>query len=79
MSVKLYEDDCPGCRPAALDPMTMQVLPDDHPLMQRMLRAWAKTTRAQRVAWHNVTCNNSRDPQDMKLAQKFIRAIQEDA
>jgi hypothetical protein len=79
MSIKVYQDDCPGCRPVALDPTTGKVLPDDHPLMQRILRAWGQTTREQREAWHRVTCQNSRDERDMKLARQFISAIQQDA
>jgi hypothetical protein len=79
MSSKAYEDDCPGCRPVAMDPKTGKVLPDDHPLMLRMARVWAnKTTREQRVAWHNVTCQNSRHWHDLKLARQFIKAVQED-
>jgi hypothetical protein len=77
MPLHQHSDDCPGCRPVAVDGITGQVLPDDHPLMLRMARAWAQTTYAQRVAWHNVTCQNSRDPHDLKLARKFIRSIQD--
>jgi hypothetical protein len=76
MSIKIYDEDCPGCRPAAMDPATGQVLPDDHPLMQRILRAWGQTSRAQRAAWHKVTCQNSRDPHDLLLCQQFLSAIQ---
>jgi hypothetical protein len=79
MSIKIYEEDCPGCRPAAMDQTTGQVLPDDHPLMQRILRAWSQTTREQREAWHRVTCQNSRDPRDMQLCQQFLGKIQQDA
>jgi hypothetical protein len=79
MSIKVYDEDCPGCKPAALDPTTGKLLPDDHPLMQRILRAWGQTTRAQREAWHRCTCQNSRDARDMQLAQQFISAIQQDA
>jgi hypothetical protein len=76
VSIKIYDPDCPGCKPAAMDPTTGKVLPDSHPLMQRILWAWGQTSREQREAWHNVTCQNSRDPHDMKLAQKFINSIE---
>jgi hypothetical protein len=79
MSIKVYDEDCPGCKPAAMDPATGKVLPDDHPLMRRILRAWGQTTRAQREAWHRCTCQNSRDSLDLQLCQQFISAIQLDA
>jgi hypothetical protein len=82
MSIKIYNEDCSGCRPAAMDPKTGEVLPDDHPLMQRILRAWGQTSRTQREAWHKVnkvTCQNSRDPRDLKLAWQFISTVQQDA
>jgi hypothetical protein len=77
MSIKVYQEDCPGCKPAAMDMKTGQVLPDDHPLAQQILRAWGQTTLAQRKAWHKVTCLNSTDPLDLLLAQQFVSMIQQ--
>jgi hypothetical protein len=76
MPLHLFSDDCPGCRPAAVDTRTGQALPDDHPLMQKILRAWGRTTLEQRQAWHAVTCLNSRKPTDMELAKQFVNSIQ---
>src|SRR5262249_40676022 len=76
MPMHVYSDDCADCRPAVRNMTTGEVLPDDHPLMQRILAAWAKTTPEQRRAWHAVTCLNSRKLEDMELAQSFVKAIE---
>ena len=72
MSQKLYNDDCPGCRPALVDLQTGTVLADDHPAMVKAREAWKTTSLACRIAFHNVTCNNSRRALDLRLAQQYI-------
>jgi hypothetical protein len=36
---------------------------------------WEGTTLAERQAWHRVTCQNSRDRQDLALAGGVIERI----
>lgn len=66
-------ENCPGCRPAAIDMATGQV---DARLTALAQQAWGKTSRRQRKAWHRVTCLNSRDPYEVELAQRVARLIQ---
>lgn len=65
MSIEKFDDNCPGCRPAILDVKTREVLPDDHPLMAKMLGVWATTTLGERQAYHRVMCLNSEEPSDL--------------
>ncbi len=65
MSWTHFEDDCPGCRPVAIDPETGQLLPDAHPLMHAVNKWWFMTTLQERQAWHRFTCLNSRAPLDL--------------
>ena len=81
MSMAKYEDDCKGCRPAAIDLKTNEVMPPDHPVSLGMAVAWEKADRRTRVAWHAVTCQNSRRPHYQRLATAFrasmMREIQQ--
>ena len=76
MSLKKYEEECPGCLPAALNLHTGEVLPNDHPVMRAMLAVWAKLTRAEREAWHRFTCQNSRETKDMRIVAAINRRMQ---
>jgi hypothetical protein len=79
MSLEKHEDDCPGCKPALLDIKTGQRLPNDDPRMIVINKVWAGTTRAEREAFHRVTCLNSRAIPDLRvmerIAAKFQKAI----
>lgn len=76
MSKEQFSDDCPGCRPAVIDVKTGKQMSDDTPIMQAVNAVWAKTTREQREAFHNVCCKNSREPRDLELAGQIFQAIQ---
>ena len=76
MSWKYFDDDCPGCRPALLDIKTRRAFPTNSPQMQAVLKVWAGTSKAERVAFHNVTCKNSRYREDLKLMQNLMGRIQ---
>lgn len=76
MSKEQFSDDCPGCRPAVIDVKTGKVMGPETPMMQIVNGVWAKTTREQRQAFHNVCCNNSRQPEDLALAKEIFTAIQ---
>jgi len=76
MSLQQFDDDCPGCKPAVLDPKTNEVLPDDHPVMVAIFAVWETTTPEERKAFHDVCCLNSQQPHDMALMQGLVLRIQ---
>ena len=76
MSRDFYEDDCAGCKPAIIDQKTGQVMSDTDPIMVRVNAAFEKASRPQKMAWHNITCHNSRDPEDMTAVQPLLDSIQ---
>ncbi len=76
MSIEKFEDDRPGCRPATLDMKTGQALPDDHPLMKRALAFWETTTLKGRKVFHDVTCVNSRRPDDLEVVKGLMDRMQ---
>jgi hypothetical protein len=76
MSIKHFDDNCAGCKPVLADPKTMKPLPDSDPAMRAIDAVWATTTREQRQAFHNITCNNSREPADLALVEPLIADIQ---
>ena len=79
MPIYEFDDNCPGCRPAILDVKTGKVLPDDDPIMAKMLGVWATTTLTQRRTYHCVMCLNSRDPIDLLIVQSIIDRFQASA
>lgn len=68
MSFEQYEEECSGCRPVVLDVKTLKALPPEHPIMQAVNSVWEQTTRAEREAFHRVTCQNSRDASDVSIS-----------
>jgi hypothetical protein len=70
-------DSCPGCRPALADPTTMRPMPQDHPTMVEVNRIWDnETSYEQRKAFIEVTLHNSRETDEIKLAQEVVQLIQ---
>jgi len=59
-----------------LDVQTGKVLPEDHPIMRKMLGVWAETTLSERQAYHRVMCLNSRDPLDLFLVRGIIERFE---
>jgi hypothetical protein len=78
MSREKFDFSCPGCAPVILDFQTGLRLPTSHPAMQRALKAYNAASHLQRLAWHAVTCNNSRNPLDLALAGEMVDRMQED-
>lgn len=76
MSREQFDDDCPGCKPAILDVQTGQPLNEDHPIMVKVMTVWDGTTLAERQAYHNVMCQNSREPSDLELVNRVISKIE---
>lgn len=76
MSIEVFSDDCPGCRPAMINLATGERFPDDSPPMLAVLEVWKNTTVGQRLAWHRVTCQNSRTEMDLLFCQGLQRLLQ---
>jgi hypothetical protein len=51
---------------------TGKPLPDSDPFMQKVRAEFKKASRAEKMARHNVTCSNSRDPEDLKLSANLV-------
>lgn len=66
MSRKEFSDDCQGCRPCLIDFKTMKPLPLDHPVMLAVYRVWNNASLEEKRAFHDFTCNNSREPDVVK-------------
>lgn len=75
MPMNQFSDDCPGCRPAILDLTTNAALPDDHPMMLKILKIWKRTTYEQRQAYHRVMCQNSRAVADLMVVKTIAEAM----
>jgi hypothetical protein len=55
-----------------IDQTTGEMLPESHPIQRAAVRAWRNALPAQRIAWHRVTCLNSRNPTDLMLCQAIV-------
>lgn len=73
MSRTVFDVQCKGCRPAMLDVATGRPLPDDHRLMMIVNRLWDEQSIETKMAWHRVTCLNSRASKDLELTTTFIK------
>lgn len=76
MSWKEFEEDCPGCRPCIIDAKTGEKLPQDSDIMKAVNKIWETATQQEKQAFHNVTCNNSREAMDMALMKGIVDRIQ---
>jgi hypothetical protein len=76
MSWETYDENCKGCQPAIIDIATGRPLPENSLEMIAVMRMWKTTTsRAEREAWHRVTCQNSRNVADLMIFQSLTRRI----
>jgi hypothetical protein len=76
MARKKYDDNCPDCQPAIVDPTSGKVLPKDHPAMVAMMNVWKSTTLQEREAYHRVMCLNSRADADMAIVHSIVNRFQ---
>jgi len=76
MSRALFNDECPGCRPAMVDVKTKRVFADDSVEMTIVNRLWSETTIDERRAWHRVTCQNSRSLVDVQITKAFVDRLE---
>jgi hypothetical protein len=76
VSEKAFVDDCPGCRPALLDPKTGTLLPQDDPFVVLVNKIYDELSRADKVAWHRFTCLNARDLVTVSAVKRFSDQIE---
>ena len=76
MSRVLFDDECPGCRPAMMDVKIRRLFADDSVEMTIVNRLWSETTIEERRAWHRVTCQNSRSLVDMQFTNAFADRLE---
>jgi hypothetical protein len=76
MSIKSFDDECPGCRPMMVDVKTGQAFADDSAEMVAVNRVWSATTLAERQAWHHVTCQNSLSIVDLQVVEDFSDRVE---
>ena len=77
MSRRIFDDNCPGCRPAIVDTRTGKVLPDSAPEMSAALAVWGRASPREREAFHAVCCLNSRDAADLGPAAALVERIKQ--
>jgi len=65
MSCEKFDPQCPGCRPAIIDPRTGKVLPADDPVMEIVNRVWEASPIEDQEAFWRVTVKNSRNQGDI--------------
>lgn len=75
MSKEQYQPNCPGCLPALMNLKTGEVMPMDSPEMKAIMAYWQTTTLAERQAWHEFTCQNSREPQILAVASRLAAGM----
>jgi hypothetical protein len=77
MSWETYDDECLGCKPILVDPVTFKpIYPDHHPVMQAVFKFWKTVGKEDKLIWHRVTCLNSRRPDDLKAMEILMEKMQ---
>lgn len=74
---KIDEQHFKNCRPCLLDTRTGRAESENSPRMQVVNRIWATTTQEERLAYHRVTCLNSRAPEDMALSAALADRVRQ--
>lgn len=67
---------CRDCKPVLFDPQTNELVPKENPKMGMVKELWDRLAPEAKLAWHKVTCQKSRDPEDLDLARGFAGDIQ---
>ncbi len=78
MSRLIFSDDCPGCRPAVIDPESGKVLQHDHPVMRAINAVWDKTTYAERQSFHRFTCLGSMAEVDLLTVKALQKRMHDE-
>lgn len=66
-----YDENCEGCQPAILDIETGEVMSNDNPIMITILETFKKMPLERRRAWHRVVMQNSKNENDLRIAQEI--------
>lgn len=75
MSREKFDDNCKGCRPVIFDPDTGEKMEKWTAIANRV---WdLESTFDERLAFHCVTCLNSRLPADLVLFKQLTRKIED--
>ena len=75
MSWQQQDDNCPGCQPVLCD-LDGKPLPVDSREMVAINGVWAATTPEERQAFHRVTCQDSRELNDMLIIRSLTSRIE---
>lgn len=75
MSKHKYDPNCVGCRPVIINASTGHSFSDDSVEGRMIERVWQTSTPEEREAFHEVTCNNSRDPETMAKGQRIAARL----
>lgn len=70
-----FDPNCPGCRPALINPQSGMVYPADHPIAVTVNRVFDEATPEEQQAYYRVTVKNSRAPTDLDLLQNLTLKI----
>lgn len=71
-----YDENCDGCQPAIADAITGRPLPDTHPNVIAIRRAFKEQcSDAQRRGWHKCVMTGSQDPIDKGLFEQACQAM----
>lgn len=66
-----YDENCEGCQPCMVDTITQKPLPNDHPNVIALRKAFKEQcTDTQRRGWHKVVMGQSQDPIDKGLFEQ---------
>ena len=77
MSCKVFDDNCPDCKPAILNPQTGKVEPTNSLIMQATLYVWMnKLTFKERQTCHRVWCLCSQTPDDLLVQHTLSGLVQ---
>lgn len=71
-----YDESCPGCQLALMDPETGKKLPDDHYAMKIARPVWNAAPLEERQACNRVWVHGSRSAEDIKLMAALSARIQ---
>ena len=79
MSLKKFDDNCPGCKPVVIDVKTKRPVAPDSPLGKAIEAVWVETTLYERECFHNFCCLNDLSEENYRVMTNISRRITEKA
>lgn len=76
MSKEKIDNECKGCRPAAIDARDGKVLRDDSAIMKAINRVWDGSTDDERSRYHRFMHNTSPTTADTESISDIIGRMQ---